>query len=105
VGALAALVGAVVLVAPSGVPAGPSVSQAAALGPRGPEAPAPAPALGVPTGAAVRVNGTEFRTLAIGGRLVVTGRRAGHTCVLSGLGGAAAEMRDLAAWRLPGPNR
>jgi hypothetical protein len=42
VGALAALVGAVVLVAPSGVPAGPSVSQAAALGPRGPEAPAPA---------------------------------------------------------------
>jgi hypothetical protein len=47
-------------------------------------------------------NGTELRTLEANGRLVVTWRRDGDTCVLSGTGVTAAELQRLAAWKAPG---
>lgn len=46
-------------------------------------------------------NGTELRTLTVNGRLVVTWRRAGDTCVLSGSGVRASELQTLAAWKVP----
>jgi hypothetical protein len=159
-----ALLAAVLLTAPSGIPGAPSISQAAALGLRGPQATAPAPdrsapggrlnrslegvyfpnwwprfgwraigqredridgrlaltvyyangrgqlaytivsapALLAPPAALAQVNGIEFRTFAISGREVVTWRRAGHTCVLSGHSVTASEMRQLAAWKVQG---
>jgi len=42
------------------------------------------------------------RTLILDGRLVVTWRRAGHTCVLSGTAMPAAQLQRLAAWEAPG---
>ncbi len=57
-----------------------------------------APALELPAGSATKLNGTEFRTLAVEGRWVVTWRRNDHTCVLSGEGVSPAMMRTLAAW-------
>ena len=50
-------------------------------------------------------NGTELRTLTVNGRLVVTWRRAGDTCVLSGTGVTAAELQTLAAWKVPAESR
>jgi anti-sigma factor RsiW len=41
--------------------------------------------------------GTELRTLRVDGRLVVTWRRKGHTCVLSGAG--RRELIALAGWK------
>jgi len=41
--------------------------------------------------------GTELRTLTADGRLVVTWRRRGHTCVLSGA--SRRELLQLAAWK------
>jgi hypothetical protein len=64
-----------------------------------------APALAQPRAPARRLEGTELRTLTINGRLVVTWRRAGHTCVLSGINVAAAQLQLLAAWMAPGPDR
>ena len=61
-----------------------------------------APALASPTASVRLLHGTELRTLKLGGRLVVTWRRAGHTCVLSGPGVPAAELQRLAAWDAPG---
>ncbi len=61
-----------------------------------------APALRAPVAPRVTINGTELRTLHLGGRVVVTWRRDDHTCVLSGTGVAAAELQQLAAWRVPG---
>jgi anti-sigma factor RsiW len=46
-------------------------------------------------------DGTQLRTLAINGRTVVTWRRAGDTCVLSGSGVKADELQKLAAWKVP----
>ena len=46
-------------------------------------------------------NGTELRTLTLNGRQVVTWRRDGDTCVLSGTGVTAAELQKLAAWKVP----
>ncbi len=44
--------------------------------------------------------GTEFRSLALGGRPVVTWRRQGHTCVLVGGPGVSdARLLALAGWR------
>jgi hypothetical protein len=43
--------------------------------------------------------GVELRTLRAQGRTVVTWRRVGHTCVLSGSGVDAATLRELAAWK------
>jgi hypothetical protein len=60
-----------------------------------------APALAEPAGQQTWMGGTEMRTLSVGGRLVVTWRRAGDTCVLSGTGVTAAELQMLAAWKVP----
>lgn len=60
-----------------------------------------APALAQPSAPVTQLNGTEMRTLTLNGRLVVTWRRAGDTCVLSGNGVTAAELQTLAAWKVP----
>jgi hypothetical protein len=57
-----------------------------------------APALSQPSAVVSHPDGIELRTLRLGGRLVVTWRRAGHTCVLSGAGVPARELQKLAAW-------
>jgi len=167
VGALAAIVLALVLALPGGAPGAPSVSQAAALSTRGAVAPAPlpdpsnpavklsrgvgeiyfpnwsgkfgwravgqrsdtiggrraitvyydwhgkrlaytivaAPALSEPKARVTTLNGTALRTLTLDGRLVVTWRRARHTCVLSAAGVSASVLRQLAAWNAPGLQR
>ena len=56
-------------------------------------------ALPEPRAGAVRLGGVETRTLDSRGRTVVTWRRSGHTCVLSGEGVSAAALRQLAEWR------
>ncbi|HUA71896.1 MAG TPA: hypothetical protein VMA96_12455 [Solirubrobacteraceae bacterium] len=61
-----------------------------------------APPLAEPSSAqASNWEGTQMRTLAINGRTVVTWRRAGDTCVLSGTGVKADELQKLAAWKVP----
>jgi hypothetical protein len=60
-----------------------------------------APALKTPSASVRMLNGTELRTLQLGGRLVVTWRRDNHTCVLSGKGVPASELQQLAAWKVP----
>jgi hypothetical protein len=45
------------------------------------------------------VAGVELRTLQARGRTVVTWRRHGHTCVLSGVGVPRATLLELAAWK------
>ena len=57
------------------------------------------PGLPVPAGTTVRKGAERLRTLSVDGRLVVTWRRAGHTCVLSGMGVTADQLEQLAAWR------
>lgn len=56
-------------------------------------------ALPQPPGRVVRKGPERLRTLSVGGRLVVTWRRAGHTCVLSGMGVTAEQLEQLAARR------
>lgn len=58
-----------------------------------------APVLAQPTAPVTRINGWGLRTLRMGIRTVVTWRRAGHTCVLSGQGVSAHALEQLAAWR------
>jgi hypothetical protein len=60
-----------------------------------------APALRLPSAAASWLNGTRLQTFRMGERVVVTWRRAGHTCVLSGVGVSPQELWRLAAWKLP----
>ncbi|MBX5470453.1 MAG: hypothetical protein IRZ21_11220 [Thermoleophilaceae bacterium] len=48
------------------------------------------------------VDGVEIASLRLGGRSVVTWRREGHTCVLSGVGVPAGRLVPLAAWRASG---
>jgi anti-sigma factor RsiW len=60
-----------------------------------------APALAEPSAPETWLDGTALRTLTLNGRLVVTWRRAGDTCVLSGTGVKAPELQTLAAWRVP----
>lgn len=60
-----------------------------------------APALAQPVAHRTWLDGTELRTLTQDGRLVVTWRRAGDTCVLSGQGVTAAQLQKLAAWKVP----
>ena len=60
-----------------------------------------APALRLPIATATWVNGTRLQTFTMGDRLVITWRRAGHTCVLSGAGVSARELWRLAAWKSP----
>ena len=60
------------------------------------------PSLSQPVARVSYRNGVELRTLKLSGRLVVTWRRAGHTCVLSGTRIRASELQELAAWKAPG---
>jgi hypothetical protein len=61
------------------------------------------PALEIPKASHTNVHGTDLWTLKLNGRLVVTWRRAGHTCVLSSQPGVApGVLQELAAWRAPG---
>jgi anti-sigma factor RsiW len=60
-----------------------------------------APALKLPNATTYRLAGTELRSFTMGERQVVTWRRAGHTCVLSGVGVSPAALSRLAAWKLP----
>jgi hypothetical protein len=50
----------------------------------------------------VWLHGTAFQRFTLNGRQVVTWRRAGHTCVLSGAGVKTAELVRLASWKAPG---
>jgi hypothetical protein len=64
-----------------------------------------APALRSPAAEIRWLNHTQLRTLTLGGRLVVTWHRTGHTCVLSGAGVSAAQLQRLASWSAPGLSR
>jgi anti-sigma factor RsiW len=64
-----------------------------------------APALGQPGATMTVRNGITLRTLTVDGRLVVTWRRSGHTCVLSGEGVNVSTLQALAAWTAPGLER
>ena len=46
--------------------------------------------------------GTTLQSFRLDGRTVVTWRRAGHTCVLSGPGVSERVLAELAAWKVPG---
>ncbi len=59
------------------------------------------PPLAQPSANATKWEGTEFLTLNLNGRLVVTWRRGGDTCVLSGTGIKAGELQRLAASKVP----
>lgn len=158
VGAVAAVVAALVLLLPGGTPGAPSVSQAAALALRGPMMPAPlpdqthptfklrqdveevyfpnwswigwravgqrvdrlggqkavtvyyqhgairiaytilaAPALRWPGTQTQLINQVKLQSFGSGKRIVVTWRRDGHTCVLSGAGVGTQALAKLAA--------
>lgn len=58
-----------------------------------------APPLRRPGSRPFRVNGTSIQSFAMGSRLVVTWRREGHTCVLSGAGVGTRELAMLAGWK------
>jgi anti-sigma factor RsiW len=60
------------------------------------------PSLSQPAARVTWMNGVELRTLKLDGRLVVTWRRDGHTCVLSGNGVSPVQLQKLAAWTAPG---
>lgn len=60
------------------------------------------PALAEPKGQPTGRNGVEYRTLKLNDGFVVTWRRDGHTCVLSGRGVSPAVLLKLAAWTAPG---
>jgi hypothetical protein len=59
------------------------------------------PALRLPGDTTYRLRGTTLQSFTLGERQVVTWRRAGHTCVLSGVGVSRAELSRLAAWKVP----
>jgi hypothetical protein len=59
-------------------------------------------ALRLPAGRSSRRNGVGLRSLRSGDRIVVTWRRKGRTCVLSGTGVRDRELLALAAWRAGG---
>jgi anti-sigma factor RsiW len=56
-----------------------------------------APALGRPASAKSWMHGVELQSFSSHGRLAVTWRRFGHTCVLSGSGVSASVLSSLAA--------
>jgi hypothetical protein len=57
------------------------------------------PALAQPAARVSYLRGLALRTLTVSNRLVVTWRRADHTCILSSTQGvSAAALRALAAW-------
>jgi anti-sigma factor RsiW len=51
-----------------------------------------------PGGTATTRRGVEFQVVSVGGKLAVTWRRLGHTCVLTGAA-SRAELLRLASWR------
>ncbi len=55
-----------------------------------------APALTRPAAAARWLGGVEFQSFTASGRMIVTWRRTGHTCVLSGTGVSASALTHLA---------
>jgi hypothetical protein len=59
------------------------------------------PALSQPNATVTQKHGVELRTLKLHGRTVVTWRRDGHTCVISGPGLSASDLQRLAAWSEP----
>lgn len=61
-----------------------------------------APALRRPGSVVRTVNGTAIQALGLANRRVVTWRRTGHTCVLSGVGVSWSELFKLAAWKPAG---
>jgi hypothetical protein len=58
-----------------------------------------APALRWPGNQTRVIHGIELQSLVSGSRLIITWRRTGHTCVLSGPGISVNELARLAAWR------
>ena len=48
------------------------------------------------------LHGTTLQSFRLDGRIVVTWRRAGHTCVLSGPGVSERVLSELAAGKVPG---
>jgi hypothetical protein len=60
------------------------------------------PALSEPAAPITHLSGYALRTLTVGGRTVITWRRAGHTCILSAAGVPAAVLRQLAVWSAHG---
>jgi anti-sigma factor RsiW len=58
------------------------------------------PTLAQPAAPVSYIHGLALRTLTVSNRVVVTWRRADHTCILSSARGvSAADLRALAAWR------
>jgi anti-sigma factor RsiW len=57
-----------------------------------------APALAQPAAAATEQGGLKLRTVSLDGRVIVTWRRDGKTCVLTGTQVTGRELRQLAAW-------
>jgi anti-sigma factor RsiW len=53
-------------------------------------------------GQAATRGGVQYRTLRLNGKLAVTWRRGGHTCVLIGQA-SRAELLELASWRFSPP--
>lgn len=64
-----------------------------------------APALAWPGTRTESVKNVTYQSFTSGDRLVVTWRRAGHTCILSGSRVSLAELARLAAWEHPGLDR
>ncbi len=56
-----------------------------------------APALATPAARGHLVDHVKLQTLTLNGRLVVTWRRADHTCILSTVGVPATTLQRLAA--------
>ncbi len=56
------------------------------------------PGLLQPKAPVISKGAQRMRTISVNGRLVVTWRRANHTCVLSGMGVTADTLERLAAW-------
>jgi hypothetical protein len=60
------------------------------------------PPLRWPGSRMLHLDGIELQSFTTHGRLVVTWRRAGHTCVLSASGMTIPELAKLAGWHAPG---
>jgi hypothetical protein len=58
-----------------------------------------APPLHWPAYPMLHLNGIALTSFTYRGRLVVSWRRGGHTCVLSGVGASIAELAKLAGWK------
>lgn len=61
-----------------------------------------APALRWPRAQTRWLHGTKLQSFRLDGRMVVTWRRAGHTCILSGAAVSPTVLSELAAWKTPG---